>query len=419
MNLQRPLCTLVLTIGFAVSVQGAETTIAAPPVAAGFPSASSDAIHPADSTGAVNETYVMTGSSAGINVHTRDGSIVSELTLHEFWHSAAIIGKELSEPRIAYDTAARRWVALATRGYDTLLVGVSASDDPNGAWFRYEFLFKGCGRTRLALTRDTIIVAMDSPFPWMLSFSKAELYAGTASPTFRQVAVDFDSTPVHAPESAIEYVVTVSQSKLRLRRLDQYDEPHRAFTGGFGWQPPRPFDTAPIRGTANQLLLGRGDVQSAILRDGWLYAVHRIGTSTLTGDNNALVWWKVDPAGVKPSEAGIIDSPGDVAYAFPSLAVNRKGGMLISFCTLSKRTYPSASYVYRDPEGRISAPAVLRAGETTINGSSKWGEYTTVVEDPNGRDFWVGQIYATRETWGTWWANVTTPAPPRGRAARH
>jgi hypothetical protein len=306
---------------------------------------------------------------------------------------------------------------VAVRGYKTLLVGVSASDDPNGAWFRYEIPFKSCDRSRLALTRDTIMVATEYAGQTVLSFSKAELYAGVSSPAIRRAVVEVDSVPVQAPESAIEYVVTVSQSQLQVRRLDQLNEPPRAFNGGFGWQLPSN-RAAPMAGSTNQLTLGRGDVQSAIFRDGWLYAVHRIGTSTRTDDDNALLWWKVDPAGVQPTETGIIDSPGNVTYAYPSLAVNRKGGMLISFCSLSKMNYPSASYVYRDPEGRISAPAVIRTGDTPVSGSSKWGEYTTVVEDPNGRDFWAGQIYATRQTWGIWWANVTIAAP-RGRVVRH
>src|SRR5690349_10298263 len=105
MNPKRPLCALLLTIGVAASVHAEEATIAAPPIAVGFPSASSDEVRPADSTGAVSETYVLAGSSAGIRVHRRDGSIVSEQTLHQFWHSPAGAGLELRDPRVAYDMA--------------------------------------------------------------------------------------------------------------------------------------------------------------------------------------------------------------------------------------------------------------------------------------------------------------------------
>ncbi len=458
MNLIRSLSALVLTIGVAVSMYAEEpalritklpvatllelaavqspslpklrtdATITAPPVAVGFPSGWSDANSPADATGAVNETYVMAGSNAGIRVHTRDGSVVSELTLNQFWHWGGNPLTGVHDPRIAYDTAAKRWVATAVRGWEALMVGVSASDDPTGVWFRYEILFENCDRNRLALTRDTIMVAVEAitnNIPEtpkgghrILSFSKAELYAGTATPSIRRSVIEIGTTPVHAPESTIEYIVTVGQSRLRVRRLDQLNEPHHAFDGGFGWERAHE-DYAPMAGTRDNVRIGDGgDVQAAIFRDGWLYAVHRIRESTRTADDNALVWWKVDPEGVKASEVGIIDSPADLTYAIPSLAVNRMGGMLISFCTLSEWTYPSAWFVYRDPEGSVSNPAVIRAGDSPVQ-SSEWGRYTTVVEDPNGRDFWVGQIYATRGTWATWWANVKFAGPPRGRAARH
>jgi hypothetical protein len=62
---------------------------------------------------------------------------------------------------------------------------------------------------------------------------------------------------------------------------------------------------------------------------------------------------------------------------------------------------------------------VIRTGNTAVSGTDRWGDYTAVVEDPaNGRDFWIGQIYATRRSWETWWAAVKVPAG-RSRAVRH
>jgi hypothetical protein len=412
MSLQRSL--LVLAGFISMSVVAAEVPIATPPIAVGFQSASSEEIRPADATGAASETYILAGSNAGVRIHTRDGNVVSEQTLSQFWGTTI----EVHDPRIAYDVAAKRWVAAAVRGYDALLISVSASDDPTGAWLHHEIGLP-IDRIRMALTRDTIMIAKEtSAGQLVLSLSKAELYAGIANPAVRQSEVEVDAMPVHAPESAIEYVVSVRNSQIRVRRLDRLHESYRAFDGGFGWKLPLEND-APMAGVKNRLVLDDGDVQAAVFRDGWIYAVHRIGTSMRTADDNALMWWKVDPEGAQAPEAGIIDSPAGTTYAFPSLAVNRKGGMLISFCTFSKTAYPSAAFVYRNPEGGISVPAVIRAGETPVsNISDMWGKYTTVVEDPNGRDFWTGQIYATRQSWATWWANVTIAAP-RGRSVRH
>jgi hypothetical protein len=223
---------------------------------------------------------------------------------------------------------------------------------------------------------------------------------------------------VDAPDSAIEYVADVSDEALYFRRLDQTSQPFQIVTAGFTWTYSDYFtEVGQQAGTTNTLDLGYGDLQSAVYRDGWLYAIHRISASSKTSDDNALLWWRIDPDGVRQGTVGIIDSPAGVNYAYPSLAVSRNGGMLISYCVLSKTTYPSTAYVYRDPSGRLSTPGTIRTGDSPILSTDRWGDYTTVVTDPvNDRDFWVAQIYASRNNWQTWWAQVT-PAG-RSRAAR-
>jgi hypothetical protein len=176
-------------------------------------------------------------------------------------------------------------------------------------------------------------------------------------------------------------------------------------------------DVAPQPG-AGPLQMGYGDVEAAVYRDGWLYAVHRIGYSTRTTDSNALLWWKVDPDGLRPAETGLIDGTG-VLYAYPSIAVNRRGEMLIAFNTFSATTYPSAAYVFRDARGRTSNVAKLRDGDSSTTVTDRWGDYTTVVVDPaNDRDFWTAQIYAATAHWATYWAQVKVPATTKKRSVR-
>src|SRR5687767_12147155 len=54
-------------------------TITAPPVVVGFPSSSSNAISPADATGAVSKTHVVAGSNMGFVVHSRTGAKLAEV----------------------------------------------------------------------------------------------------------------------------------------------------------------------------------------------------------------------------------------------------------------------------------------------------------------------------------------------------
>ena len=405
--------------GIAAPALTTQATIAPPPISVGFLSDSSLHLSPADAAGAVSKTHVVAASNAGLVVHTRTGAPVAKLTLKQFWSAGSQV-VDIYDPRVAYDAIADRWIVIAIRDANAVLLSVSASGDPTGSWTRYTISVDDCDFSRLALTRDTIVVSTLLGYSGacaVLSFSKAELYAAANAPAVRGFNLSGDAIPVSSPDSPVEYFLLDGDSDLTIRRLDQLNQPARVVDAGFTWQYPQA-DMAPQAGTASLLDMGYGDIQTAVYRGGWIYAVQRIGSSTRTTDSNALLWWKVDPDGVKAAELGLIDSPANTTYAYPSLAVNRDGGMLITFCALSSTTYPSASFVYRDPAGRVSTPSVVRTGDSSITNTDRWGDYTTVAEDPNGRDFWIGQIYATRHTWETWWANVSVP-PARARAVRH
>lgn len=396
-----------------------DATIAPPSIASAFGSGWSILVDPADSTGAAGKKEVLTASNFGFIVHARNGDRIAEATLNQFWNAAPKF-LEFYDPRVSYDAAADRWIAVSIRDERAVMIGVSGTGDAVGVWHRYEIPIVDCDFSRLALTRDTIVVATAygyTGYSEVLSLSKSELYAGVQSPTVRSTLVRDDAMLVDAPDSTIEYIAYSGDSELIVERLDRANRLQKVFDAGFSWSYPFD-DYAPQAGSTLRLSIGYGDVQSAVYRGGWIYAVHRIGTSTRAPDGNALVWWKVDPTGVKMHEVGVIDSPTGTWYAYPSMNVNHSSGMLISFCTLSASSFPSASFVYRDPAGRVSTPAVIHSGDKAVTGSGRWGDYTTVAEDPNGRDFWIGQIYATRTNWETWWANVKI-APTRARGVRH
>jgi hypothetical protein len=393
-------------------------TITPPPLVLGFASNSSPIISPADTHGAVSSTHILAATNLGFVVHTRTGAPVATASLSQFWN-AGNTQLIFYDPRVVYDAAANRWVAMAIRDAQAVMLAVSKTGDPTGQWTRYEIETPDCDYSRLALTRDTVMVNTiigENETGEVMSFSKAELYAGVPDPDIDSTLVDADAMPVHAPESTVEYVVWSTDFSFNVNRLQDSPSLRRAFHTGFDWTYP--FDDSAPQFGAGRVNIGFGDVQAAVLRDGWLYAVHRIGASQASPDGNALMWWKVDPTGAKPHEVGLIDSPAGIIYAYPSLAANRHGGMVISFCTFSATAFPSAAYVYRDPAGRISTPATIRTGTTALFGTDRWGDYTVVVEDPvNERDFWIGQVYATRNSWESWWSHVKV-APPRSRAVR-
>lgn len=112
-------------------------------------------------------------------------------------------------------------------------------------------------------------------------------------------------------------------------------------------------------------------------------------------------------------------------FAFPNVAVNDFGDVIIAYAKFTTNGYPSAAYrvrYYNDP--RFTAEEVFASGTDYYvyydeNSRNRWGDYTTSVVDPaNNRDFWTLGQYATSHlganintsgTYGLRWANVLMP----------
>jgi hypothetical protein len=252
----------------------------------------------------------------------------------------------------------------------------------------------------------------------LFTISKQSLYAGTGSITVSEENLPGEAVPVDNPDGTERFAVFASSGKLFVKQLGNGSSPWQTIESGFNWYSWE--RQAPQSGSGVELDIGYAEVEATVYRGGWLYAVHRVGRTSRTADDNALLWWRVKPGATTAPEVGIIDAPSsDTIYAYPSMAVNRDGAMLITWCTMSPSTFPSASYLYRDAAGRVSRTALLRAGESPIFNTERWGDYTTTVVDPlNDRDFWAVQIAAKDRAWLTFWAQVKPPVG-RSRVARH
>lgn len=390
--------------------------IAAPPVATQFPSGSSRTLYPADASGAVGKEHVVGAYNSGVVVQRRDGTPVVSLSLPQFWARPTVTDGAFYDPRVAYDALQDRWVLMSLGGFNTVMLGVSVTGDPAGAWLRYSLnTDQEVDFTRLALTRDTVLLAANYGGDFLqtlvLSTKKAELYSGTGQVALtRYVLNDQYITPVTTDEAA-EYVVTLGERTVYARKLTDNRYTSLRTNVPWGW-----FGIyAPQRGTAATMDTGLVEPASPVLANGFLHGVQTIFDED--NGHSAILWWKFRPDG-SAGEWGTIDDPaGKELYAFPSLAVNRDGAMLIGFAAFSAETYPSAAYVYRDPRGNSSAVTPFRTG-TSAWTLQRWGDYTATVVDPlDGTDFWTVQLVGQDATWQTWWGRIDVPATRGKRRA--
>jgi hypothetical protein len=82
----------------------------------------------------------------------------------------------------------------------------------------------------------------------------------------------------------------------------------------------------------------------------------------------------------------------------PSLAVDRAGNMAMGYSTSSTTTFPSIAYAGRlagDPVNTFSqTETFMFTGTASQTGSTRWGDYSSMMLDPDGCRFWYTSEYA-------------------------
>jgi hypothetical protein len=413
------------TLAAAWDVQPTAPTIAVPPVSTRFSSIGSGTLFPGDAAGAVGKNHVVTATNAGIVVHSKSGAQVGSAPLNAFLAIAAGDNGIYTDPRIVYDAGNDRWVVFGLRLPKYVILAVSNTGDPLGVWTRYiidsSTFANSIDFSRLALTRDTIIAVTyeaDTTSGYPLSVRKSDLYSLPSSLPIKKYLGGIFSVPVSGEESEYEYILGEDEpfnngKGLLLSRLDQLNVTKKV-AGVFPWS--RAETPAPQLGSSRRLDTGFMDLEAAVIRKGIIYTVNTTAMSSPT--RTSIIWRKFDAETATYLGGGLIDDPtGAKYYAYPSIAVNRAGGIVIGFNTFTATQYPSAGYVYIDPLGAISNEGTLKAGETSSN-TSRWGDYSTAIIDPtDDAAFWTIQEATSANHWVAWWGKIAIKG--KTRSTRH
>ena len=436
---------------------------AAPPSPA--PTASFEALPddplttPPDTHGAVGPDHLMVTLNSQVRIQDRSGNALSTVTLFDFWQGLSAGGEDAPfDPRVVYDPYADRWITTGVgNNYRSLLVGVSQTGDPTGSWnlFRIDPDPLLVDFPTLGFNKDWIVVQgamFTSTFQYssrIWVFGKANLYAGGTG-SFTSIsgegiggwpAVTLD------PDVSALYLVSGWNGNLDGNGVLRLS----TITGSIGSEvltvvsfvaTPNPWsalysDFCPQMGDPRKITcFGETNV---VFRNGTIWWAQAIVLPAVAPTRSAIQWWQLAPDGGVVQRGRLDDASGVLFYAFPSLAVNGSGDMLLGFSSFSGQQFASSSYAYRaagDPPGTLRAERVFKAGEDIYvrdrHGANRWGDYSATVVDPlNDRDFWTIQEYAaTRDPvslasrWGTWWGLVvpevapvlrTPPQPPAPR----
>ena len=457
--------------GGEIEFAAASTAVPSPALSGSFLALTDDAtaFNP-DTQGAVGPNHLVATLASQVRVQDRFGGPIQTMSLRTFWGVSD--PTNVYDPRILYDRAAQRWIAtaIANPGADnsSLLLAVSQTSDPTSGWYRRSV------RTDLndpvfpdspnvGLTRDWITVTANMYHKTNYSyfscdiwvFNKSDLYAGGAGQFtfFRYLqarlaeasvlvpSVNEDNATTNILVSNFDGNVETEEGSFGFFRLFSITGPVGAetfndFAGPGGtngnyaglfvpWDSFSPtFDNfASQKGSPDKIYIGDARVQNAVYRNGFLWFCQHVFFPAGNPQRTALQWLSVTPGG-EVDQVGYLEDPAGIkSYAYPSLAVNTDGDVLIGFSSFSAQQYPTAGYAfhaYQDGSGALRQEDVLKAGEASFfvsdEGVNHWGDWSATVVDPqNDTDLWTLQEYAsahvgTDSRWGTWWGRVSPQA---------
>ncbi len=373
------------------------------------------------------------------------------------------------DTKILYDPFTQRYYFIDLDGSSSaatnILLGVSQTNDPSGAWNQYKFKTDNGDPgiwfdfPSVGYNKDWIVVSGnmfgDAP---SYTFNKVKLFvikksdvlAGIAStPTEISVASGFtispavvaDNTTTTIPlictwdnSSGLYKVFKISGVPPAVPTLSDVGFPSVGAVNSWSGYTPS-YNQAPQLGMTDEFNgMDDGDhrMSNAVLKGGKFWAVHNSWSISSGIYRGVVRWLSINPTTAAINEWGKIEDTGITnmgafsvptnSFSYPSIAVNNNEDVMISFGHHSPTIYGTASYVLRkNGDASFSSVYQYKNGinkyfKTYSGSANRWGDYTMTMVDPsNGTDFWVIGEYADVpdggfDKWGTYWAKIE-PSP--------
>ena len=375
-----------------------------------------------DASGAVSEDYFAEFNIDNFSVYNKaDGSLVETLWWQDFWSQAGVRvtfpSTDRACPRIVYDPAVQRWFAAEPVGDPSapaqLLLAVSASADPTGAW-NGMVLASGLGTNNVA---KFVSLGLDADGVYVSGIFAA---LGSSNPIFQPTGSTLLSLP--KADLLLNPPITTNQTLLGPLSLASYGyflQPVICFDGSAGGnvlatagQGDPGENNTNLFAFAVQNATGPGpatlssprvlrvpayiDPANALQPDGsdnltdWVPSftspVQRVGGAlfgavvTQVGNRVGVNWYRVDANNSTLLESGTISNPTLDLY-YPSIAANKNGTVVLAFNGSGSNTFVSCYAVVGQTVNGVTTFGSLLLLKAGIASSGLWQKSVSVVEE--------------------------------------
>jgi hypothetical protein len=380
---------------------------------------------PPDPTLGVGPSHVIITVNSSIAFFEKGtGAKVFQQTFSDFfsglWESNFIF-----DPKVFYDKGSGRFFVIVLEQNDNprisaLLIAVSATSNPTGAWHRYRvnvrdtvggvdswFDYPGWGYNKDAIVTTGNMFSFSSSFTGIqfVSIRKAELLTGDAAVVNKWLYTNQGGSvqvaETHDLAQPVVYAVNApTTSTMRLWAVtDPAGTP--AITNTSVTVPQWTIANAAAPSTNGRFLDVVGNrIMNAAFRNGTLVTNH---TVTGSGDSRNRVRWYAFNTGSWPTSGSpTLQQSGDILggdgehFFMGSVTMNKHGDIASIFTRSSTSIVADimmSGRVSGDPAGYMGAPSLMEssagASYTNTSGTKRWGDYSMITVDPtDDTTFW-------------------------------
>lgn len=398
---------------------------------------------PPDPELAVGPNHIIAVVNVAFAIYDKSGALLSgPFTISSLFSQIGGACAGVFDPNVLYDEKEDRFIIGVDGAGTDYCVAATQTANPLGSWNTYKFATNfagaffdyphaGVGVDAIYMGSNQFGGTLPGGFEGrVFAMNKAALYAGAPLTVVTHSTGANNSTPqpmnLHGisngtfPTSGPHYIMTevfdgANHSVWRwtdpfgansfVKTADLDIEAATGVTAGF------PVDVPQSGGQPIQANDWRGlDTE---YRNGKIWMTNTISCNPGTGVVNCLRWARIDPTIPAIEDAGVYATNGEYR-TFPDVAVNECGDLGIGYTKSSPSMFPSIYLNGReaaDPAGTLQTEILGKAGTIAYiafdTAPRRWGDYTGMTIDPDGKTFWyLGEYSKNTGTnsgrWGTY-----------------
>ena len=417
---------------------------------------------PPDPTGDAGPNHYMAAANVRFQIWNKTGtSLLGPLNLGTIWSGFPgpwSTSLNDGDAIVLYDEAAGRWfiAQFSLPGYPNgpfyILIAISQTGDPTGAWHRYGFSFPNMpDYPKFGIWPDGYYMSANAfasgslnfVGTYLTAFERSQMLTGATaqSVTFTRPAsttwslLPSDWNGVTAPPAGSPNYYGQIHDNADYGGNDGFD----IYPFTVNWVTPGSSTvTGPVfiaTSVFSQLSSGIPQQGTGTLLDhlSWMtlnrfdyrnFGTHQSMVTCHTvnaGSNRAGVrWYEFRNTGASWTlfQEGTYAPADGLNRWMGSVAINAAGHMALGYSVSSTAMFPSIRYTGRyvtDPAGQMTIPEeTIFAGLGAQSGLTRWGDYTQMTVDPNGINFWYVNQYQPSGgsfNWRTRVANIDYTIP--------